>query len=178
MPSASGCVSFKGGLGRTISTPPWRDSASCRSHPDHTHSVCRSTGLPTCLADLRRAGPRASLVAICPLISPVAGAAAVAIPLAWLPRPVPSRIGADHGHAFTIRLVSSLPPSGWPSPFGGFGLKQRFTQGYQFSTPASRSMIVQGKVAAFASPGVTRLDSLRNRRAPSGDDVECATATG
>ena len=37
---------------------------------------------------------------------------------------MPNWIGADQGHAVSSRLLSSLASSGWPDPFGGFGLKE------------------------------------------------------
>ena len=66
---------------------------------------------------------------------------------------MPSRIGAGQGRAASIRLLSSFPPSRWPDPFGGFGLKlgakqvqEHTAQAGGFTDIRYRGLIVELKV--------------------------------
>ena len=80
-PAASPCTCPRAGPGKTNSAPPWRDYAPCHYPPDRPTASDPSARPPNCLADLRQAGSRVSPAAICPLISPVAGAAVRQHPL-------------------------------------------------------------------------------------------------
>ena len=72
----------------------------------------RPPDYPTASRICARPVPECLLLQSALMISPVAGADGGLHPLSVATRPVPSRIGADHGYAVSIRLVTSLPYSG------------------------------------------------------------------
>ena len=92
---------------RRWTLPPW---------PVLWPELSLAASVPNRLADPRQADPTVSPRPI-RRISPAAALRAVNIPLARLPRRVPSWIGADQGHAVSSRLLSSLASSGWPEGF-------------------------------------------------------------
>ena len=117
---------------------PWQnqfssaDYAPCHYPPDRP-TASDPSARPNCLADLRQAGSRVSPAAICPLISPGAGAA---VRQHWRGyHTLCPAIGTGQGRAASIRLLSSFPPSRRPD--GGFGLRHPqgmcLDKGYDFA---------------------------------------------
>ena len=133
-----------------ILTAPW---AAC-PHPPHCPTAWQLR-VRSGSGRLCRLLPRPSRPAL-PLRT-------VNIPLAWLPHRAPSRIGADQGHAVSVRCLSSPASSVWPHLFGGFGLRKRraATQssdyhgltlnGFPRSNPRRGESLAQGRQTIHSS---------------------------